>query len=558
MSRRDVRVSHTDLGRVRSGRRARRRRGRIGLVLLAAVMVLGSVAAIVTAMRLHHSETAQLATADTPASSAVIFVLDGAGEEDLQRANMPNLQILQKLGTSYSDAWVGQLESWEPASSATIGTGLFPRSHGVVGQEWTNTQTGTAATPETAVATSLRATQGVVQAEATSPMVTGLKRFEREAKVLAIGGSRCDAAGAAATSGADYILCAGRDGRRWVPTGVPGHELPAGSIDAQSLSVPIATGPQLAPTVEGWVAGQEDDWIARYALIAMSVATPSLTIITFPEIRELAPYAPPEQRNALVSRLLAGIDADIGRIETSLRNRHVLSRTVFAVTSGEVAAPYVDTVPMASLDEALVAAGAEKGYVSAGAAAQIGLIASEQAQPVAQALQAEKLAGIDAIYYKMEHDGTYRYEPQYLNPLLPAHFADAAAYLLSTVASSNSPDVIAAYAPHTATGGEAQGSYAPGAASGGFQWNTQHVPLILSGRGVTPSLVSSYPARLVDLAPTIAALMGFTPTRVDGTALANAILTPPDGAQNAQTQSGNALKPLISALQDRASAAESQ
>lgn len=549
MSRRDTRISRRDLGRVHQTRRARRG-GRTGLALLAAVLLLGSLAAIVTAIRLHHAESGQLATTASPASNAVIFVLDGATADEVRGAAMPNLATLQRLGTTYTDAWIGQLESWEPASAATFGTGLFPRNHGIVGRVWTNTQTGTGTTTAVDLTGGPGAAERVLRSEAASPLVSALKGHDRRDTVLAVGGSRCSSAAAAAGPGADYILCATQDGRRWVPGAIAGHGLPSGSVDPQTLSVPVALGSQLGPTVEGWQAGQEDDWITRYALAAMRTVNPSLTIIVFPEIRELVPYVSPDGRDALVAQLLRGIDADIGRIEAMLHRSRRWSGTTFAVTSGEATAPFVDSVPMASLDEALIAAGAQKGYISAGGSAQIGLVVPQQSQPVAQALQAEKLTGIDAIYYKMQRQGGYEYDPQYLDPLLPAHFADVAGYLLSTVASASSPDVIAAYAPNTATPAPPLGSYTSAASSGGWAWDTQHIPLVLSGRGITPNATSTYPAMLVDIAPTIAAAMGLSEDDADGTVLADGLLNPPDGATDAQTKERGILGPLVAALQN--------
>ncbi len=58
---------------------------------------------------------------------------------------------------------------------------------------------------------------------------------------------------------------------------------------------------------------------------------------------------------------------------------------------------------------------------------------------------------------------------------------------------------------------------------GGFSWGAQHIPLIIAGPGVHPGH-SHFPAKLVDIAPTIERLMGLKiPAGVDGVVLADAV-----------------------------------
>ncbi|GAC1444622.1 MAG: hypothetical protein NVSMB52_04110 [Chloroflexota bacterium] len=373
--------------------------------------------------------------------------------------------------------------------------------------------------------------------------------------MMAVGGPGCNTVLSVAGTAADYLLCPVHDGLRWVPGNIPGHGLTASFTKPQQLYVPIARGPQIGPAVEGWRIGQQDDWITQYAVSAMASIHPNVTTVILPEVKQVVPYVPSEQRREVLRHLLRGIDSDIGQIVSEIRREGSYSRTIFAVTSGEALSSFVDTVPRASLEEAIVAAGGQKVYISTGDLAAFGLREPLQAQPVAQALQAEKLSGVDAIYYKAPHGNNWTYQFQYLNPLVPPDFGAASDYLLWTMASPTSPDVVVAYKPRTATGRNGPGNLPQTAASGGFQWNSQHIPLILAGAGVASNVVSSYPARLVDLNVTLEDLLGYRTAHTDGNVLADAMLSPPAGSLPSQVRARAWLLPLVNALRERTSRA---
>jgi arylsulfatase A-like enzyme len=54
-------------------------------------------------------------------------------------------------------------------------------------------------------------------------------------------------------------------------------------------------------------------------------------------------------------------------------------------------------------------------------------------------------------------------------------------------------------------------------------WGNQHIPLIISGPGIQRGVTSNAPARIVDLAPTIARVLGFPLKGFDGVPLADAL-----------------------------------
>jgi hypothetical protein len=63
----------------------------------------------------------------------VVLVWDGAGRNVLRRwrDRWPNLKQMGRRGISYSGATVGSSPSITPATHSTLGTGAWPRSHGV-------------------------------------------------------------------------------------------------------------------------------------------------------------------------------------------------------------------------------------------------------------------------------------------------------------------------------------------------------------------------------------------------------------------------------------------
>jgi len=210
-------------------------------------------------------------------------------------------------------------------------------------------------------------------------------------------------------------------------------------------------------------------------------------------------------------------------------------------------------LPRATLETAVIAAGGVRAYLQSDTATFLGLGTIIQAQPVAQAIQDQRLSGVDAIYYKNRNGSSWSYQLQYPNPDLPARFADSSSYLLSTIATSDSADVVVSYAPGTGTGGTVRGGFEQTAGSLGLQWDDQHIPLIIAGHGVNRGVVSRFPARLVDIAPTIESMLGLTPPRVDGIVLADALIEPPAGAAERLQKRVGTLTRVVQSLRQRMS-----
>jgi hypothetical protein len=137
-----------------------------------------------------------------------------------------------------------------------------------------------------------------------------------------------------------------------------------------------------------------------------------------------------------------------------------------------------------------------------------------------------------------------------LAPFLPA-LRHAYVTLANTMAAASGPDVSAVFAPRTSTRQFVAYGYPWRAGHLGPQWDDQHIPLILAGPEIKSGGHSNYPARMVDIAPTIEHLFGAKTGRVDGIVLNNALR--PQSAAGSATQRlcGAQLLPIIKAIQRR-------
>ena len=556
--RQETDVSYQDLGPVerrtaRPASKGRRRRLLPGVLLT--VLVLVAVGASATVATLHVRSTRSEIAARRPPDTAVVFVLEGLRAEDLHLAGLPAISALAKQGVSYSSAWVGQLGGPSPSAPATIATGLYPREHGIVGTEWRDAQTHALISAIDPAQVRVGLIDQILESHNVAPLAGAVKARYPSSHVLAVGGAGCAAASAAGTWTADYVLCPIRNKGLWRPGAVAGHAAPVGLLDGPGWTVRVAHGSALAPTVEGWRLGQQDDWVARVAVQVMRNTATRLTIVSFPELGMLLRWTPAGQRGALIRQVMAGIDRDIGKVVGEIRRERKYNRTVFVLTSDGGTTPALTHVPLSRIDEAILASGGEKIYLNADGLAMIGVRDHLEAAPVAGALQSERLRQVDAIYYKDKSSAGWVYRPQYLNPGLPPTFADATAYLLWTITSSSAPDDSVIFAPGAIAGTPRLGRLPATGVASGAQWANQHVPLIIAGHGVLAGAQSRYPARLVDIAPTLETLLKLGRPKGDGVTLADAVVTPSHGDQAQQQRAARWLTPLVQVLRERATQA---
>jgi arylsulfatase A-like enzyme len=196
-------------------------------------------------------------------------------------------------------------------------------------------------------------------------------------------------------------------------------------------------------------------------------------------------------------------------------------------------------------------AGATKVYLEADTGASLGITQPSKARAVARNIARLDGSEIDATFYKVDSGGHWSYKQAYASKALTIWMRRAYLTLLNTDASPSGADVFAVYAPHVTTGDRIANGYHWLAGHLGPGWDEQHIPLIISGPGVRQGYRSSYPARLVDIAPTVERLLGSPIGPTDGVVLADALSQRRSQDLSAQARTGQALMPVVRALQER-------
>jgi len=513
--------------------------------------ILLAVVICVAALAASEPQSTSRAVGVRAPTYAVVIVLDGARPDYFHLTAMPNLRWLQGQGVTYSQAFVGQLIANTPPSHATIGTGVFPRRHGVEGFWWTDPRTGTLIRP-----TDLAEVQGGMLEQIISdhhvPSISArLKASDRNARIVSVSGHKCYAADAMGTASADYILCAVIYHGRWVAQAVRRHLPPPGAVNNPHWDVPIPPpSSSFGAAVQQWKVGAENDWTVRYALWAFHrVHYPRLMMLNLPETDVTGHFALHD--TPVETTLMAHFDQELGSIIAAYRDAHLLQHTVFVVTADHGMSSVQARLPFSTLDRAVYLAGASKVYLEADTGAVIGIRQPDHAHAVA--VEVARLGGtaIDATYSKRLRAGVWSYAAAYTRPSLTVRMRQAFQMLADTDASADGPEVLAVYAPHVTTGDRIANGYHWWAGHLGPQWDEQHIPLLIAGAGVQHHRVSSYPARLVDIAPTVEQLMGLRSDGVDGHVLTDAVQSSSGADRSRQRVRAAVLLPLVRALQER-------
>jgi Type I phosphodiesterase / nucleotide pyrophosphatase len=521
----------------------------LGYLVFTIFLVVSAFGAGYAALSLHHRSNINAAAPFHPAMRAVIFVLGGYSGTQLLNPALPNLSALATQGVAYPNAWAGEFPTSPATLAASLGTGQFPSHDGMLGNEWADVRTHQVVNPVGLQQVLTGSIDQILEPTGTSSLASIVKAHRPNSKVVAVGGANCAAASAAASWDADYVVCAGRSGKYWKPVYVAGHSLPAGVLGREDR-VRVPRGRGLALSLEGWSLGSQDDWVAREAAKVMRRVAPDVTYVLLPEPDLLSQYVPPDQRSGVMSRLLTGIDRDIGMVIGATRAMKSFSSTVFAVASTRGFEPIASKLPRRKFTDAIIGTGTQSMYLWADGAAMLGLTDASQAEAAAQVIQSERIRAIDGIYYKVRQTKTWSYKAQYINPDMPVNVAEVQSYLLNTEAAAGSAEVVAVYGPHTGTRGDILSGHARTATGMGLQWDNQHGFLLLSGHGANAGIRSSYAARMVDLTPTLAALLNLQTTSIDGNVLADAMFRPTPGSSARQAKQARRWTTFTRALAD--------
>jgi arylsulfatase A-like enzyme len=253
---------------------------------------------------------------------------------------------------------------------------------------------------------------------------------------------------------------------------------------------------------------------------------------------------------ALIQPLMQGVDHEIGRLVAAYTRAGLINQTYFIVTADHGMIPAVHTVDIETIRNAVTGAGGQPLYIGHGDYCTIWLKNLDSVPRVAAALVSARIPNVDAVYMKSPQGKYTLISP--LSWLADPAVSGTYGRLLGTINQGESPDIVLMYDENTITMTPNFRQIGRKGDHEGATWGAQHIPLIIAGPGIKQARTSGYPARLVDLAPTVETLMGAQPQHQDGVPLADAMIAPPAWALTAQTARGKRLTPLVLALEREA------
>jgi arylsulfatase A-like enzyme len=237
-------------------------------------------------------------------------------------------------------------------------------------------------------------------------------------------------------------------------------------------------------------------------------------------------------------------DRDLGTIEEQYRKAVILNRTLFVITADHGMAPITHFIPYTTIRTAISQAGTTPTSIAYNHSAYIWLHDPRKAGAVAQNLARTCDPGISSVYYLAglgRHEG-YR---RAAGSSVPSAVDAANQYLLQTLLNGYEPQVVLFCRTDATTSSNSTHWRAD---HGGPVWQSQHIPLILSGPGIRRGVVTSRPAQLGDVAPTLLADLGVSPRGMEGRILTDALAHLSSAGQRARDAEVKQLGPLVQAL----------
>lgn len=462
-----------------------------------------------------------------PDRYVVVLISDGARYDEWDLAHMPNLAALVKRGTTFTQATVGQLPSITESSHATLGTGVYPNRHGILGDNW-RIPGQNKMTPDL-LSASLDRTgyiEKLIQQQ-NVPTLAGIvhRRFP-QGKVITMSGHKVYAA-TAMGPGADFIAFGMNNAKgQFAPATTPGQAPDGKILGAKSLV--LKSYPR--------VAGLEDHWTTNLAGQMVTRYRPRLLMINYPEIDNAGHSYGMDPK--YISPIMEALDKDIGNLESVYKKLGILSKTDFIITSDHGMVPATHTIDIGRVESVIKSAGATYLSVGHGDYCPIWLNDSSKTPAVAQALTNANIPHVRAVYMK-DAQGQYVLASSPAALSGDAGLQQAYSDLLATYDNVSSPDIVLLYDENTITMTPTFVKVGRKGDHEGATWGAQHIGLFMAGPGIKQGATSAYPARMVDIPATIAALFTAHPSHIDGVPLADAMTSP----YRWMTAASNAVEP---------------
>lgn len=470
----------------------------------------------------------------------VLIVMDGYRADYLSLAPMRHLHQLMARGMSYETAWVGQMESETPTGHATIATGVYPRKHGVVGFGWRDPASGA----YTYMPTDLRQIRAGnltrIMEQGGAPTLSDLIHARNRHDItISMSGEKYYAS-ATMGAGADYVLYGKNFKDAFRPVVI-------------SPNVPPASSHYTSITGDSALSLQ-DRFVTQLAIQMARTMRPRALFVNLPNTDIAGHYFGGMRDRPDMASIVKGADWAIGQIYNEYRRLGLLNRTLFVVTADHGMASNRHIVPVHPIYDAVRASGIlaldQELRISVGS---IWLRDPQKAQTLASLLAARHFPGVEGALYKVgasftaepstkpeTHPEGTRAGAAKLRSLRPTQRVPVPARdllrayldLADTEAGPTGPEILLPYGEDT-TGLTVEHRKLWGS-HGGFSWGVQHIPLVIAGPGVRHGS-SHFPAKLVDIAPTIERLLGLPiPAAVDGVVLADALAHTTTGERTAQ------------------------
>jgi hypothetical protein len=470
--------------------------------------------------------TPAAAPVESGVPSLCMITLDAFRPGYLDLAAMPALRALMARGTSFTLAWVGQLQSETPVSHATLTTGALPRDDGIIAFEWRDPVTRREVLDGWESGPLLGQVGRDMRHVGHDSLPRAIKRVDPTATVVTASSEKVYAADALGAHVADYVLFHEFAHHRLVPTALSGQTPEKSFFAGQNLTLKLPLR-----SFNDW-----DNLSRNLALAALATFSPRALMVNLPgtDVYGHAFGGPASPR--VMATVAAGQDRAIAAIVKAYKDAGRFDNTLFVIAGDHGMVPNHRYVGPDAVRAAVERANAKYLFHTGGSAKYIYLQDQYRSRARAVANEMLRLEGVTAAYVR----GTDGYEP-IDNPVDPA-LDEVNLLLANTFRGPSAPDVVTAYRENTI------GTIIPHAYGnhGGLSWGVQHIPLIFAGPGVRRGHTPSVPARLVDVAPTVARLLGLHLQASDGVVLAEALKFPTAAEVLVQ---GHALDQLVR-LQD--------
>jgi arylsulfatase A-like enzyme len=492
--------------------------------------------------------------------NVVIFVLDGCRADYLDLAPMPNLQELKKNGMTYTNAWVGSMINNTPTSHAALQTGLYPKNNGIIGFYWRDTIQKNWIKPSDWKAV-LKGEQlkimlnnnaigfiGYLKQKSSflSASVSGHKFYAAEA----MGGPYCDIIAFPAWGIENRLSEKQKQYGDW-------QSLVLGK-DSKTVSVAFVKDKSPSKKVLDEIRSKsiskefgDDESSIEIALSIIKYQNPKILLINLPHLDHLGHKAAGGYRKwrQVVGKYMTRVDSLIGKVLDEYKKKGIYDETLFIVLSDHGMITNGKSISVGTIRKKF-----GKGLISS----PIGFkscspwfwrinISEEKAIYRCNNLRKYKLPYLRAIYIKHFENNEYKYELlSECEKTIEKELDLSYRYLLNTHAAEYSPDVYLITYEHVLFN-----DVSPRDKMGNHDsptWRTQHIPMIICGPGIKKNQVSEYPARLVDIAPTILKLFNIEPNNMDGIILSDALITPDDDEVAKQEMMKNYLEPMVRSL----------